>query len=838
MNLRRTLSLLAAPTLATMFLAAACGSSDSGAPATSAGAGGAGGAAGGAGGKASGTGGAAGGAAGASAGGGATCLVDGDKGAGTNSPKLLGTDCDPISDHCGYPFPSNVYLTDDTTMKNPSGKMVRFGDSTLPRFQGVKANVPPDLYKDSDGFSAGQGPMSHMLGATATGLATTDTIPSTLSPDSPTILLDADSGTLIPHWVDIDMSVKHDEERAIIVRPAVRLKDKTRYIVAIRHVVDDSGAALPPTDAFKALRDGTPGCHPSVDLRRDLYKDIFAKLDAAGVKKDGMQVAWDYTTASKENNTRWLVKMRDEALANYGTAAKPFKWRFSDPTSKADENLPGVETPTMMENADVEKYLNLRVTLPLYLNQAAPYDSTMADKVPQFNFGADGMPAQNGEFEFSVLVHIPRSIKTAGVEMHGLLQNGHGLLGSRDEGKHGYLAHMANLHHYVAFATNLMGFDETDVPLATDVLGGSPEKAHGFIDRQVQGHLNQLLVMRFLVNQINDILKDPLVALPPIVDPTKRFYRGDSQGGIMGTTYMAVSTDVTRGLLGEPGMPYNLLLNRSTDYQGYGLILNGAYPNGLDVAIMLGLLQMQWDRSEPNGYAPYIVENMLPNTPQHQILIHAALGDCQVTPLGAELLARTVHAKTLNPAVQPIFGVDATDDIPAGGSGIVEYLFANLPPAPKTNTHPTACSNTHPGGSNQDPHDKVRELGPSYDQSDWFFRTGEIKPFCKGVCSCYDAMPEDGCDKFPPLAPLAAMLFGGALGGEPVLGERAGCGMRDAGDGARGAWPRSAFPRSAFRAPQFPVPRVLHARRGRAPVGKNAPYLAVEHRRAAKERPT
>lgn len=63
-----------------------------------------------------------------------------------------------------------------------------------------------------------------------------------------------------------------------------------------------------------------------------------------------------------------------------------------------------------------------------------------------------------------------------------------------------------------------------------------------------------------------------------IVDPKLAFYRGDSQGGIFGATYMAISTDVTRGLLGETGAPYTLLLDRSVDFSGFKFLLKGSYP--------------------------------------------------------------------------------------------------------------------------------------------------------------------------------------------------------------------------------------------------------------------
>jgi len=188
---------------------------------------------------------------------------------------------------------------------------------------------------------------------------------------------------------------------------------------------------------------------------------------------------------------------------------------------------------------------------------------------------------------------------------------------------------------------------------------------------------------------------------------------------------MALSTDVTRGLLGEPGMPYNLLLNRSTDFGPFFVILKVTYHSARAIQLGMGVLQMLWDRTEPNGYAPYINENMLPGTPKHEILMHVAIGDHQVTPLGAHIIARSVKAKNLSPTNRSVWGVE---DAPAPfmGSGLVEYSFG-LPEVPKTNTPPE-------GPDEDDPHDKVRVLDPSYNQTDTFLRTGEIKQYCTGAC--------------------------------------------------------------------------------------------------------
>ena len=108
-------------------------------------------------------------------------------------------------------------------------------------------------------------------------------------------------------------------ERSLLLRPAKALGDGRRYIVAVRGIVDEAGTAVAPSPAFAALRDGGDFAgDPSVAARRALYDDIFAKLEEAGVSRDGLQMAWDFTTASRDNVTGWMVHMRDESLAAAG----------------------------------------------------------------------------------------------------------------------------------------------------------------------------------------------------------------------------------------------------------------------------------------------------------------------------------------------------------------------------------------------------------------------------------------------------------------------------------------------------------------------------------------
>jgi hypothetical protein len=613
---------------------------------------------------------------------------------------LLGRDCDPlVPTQCGMPFPSNVYLVDDP--KTKTGKRVAFGAKTLPQWAGNRY-VDPKFWHDSDGFSASGPILAHLPGATIEGLPDEDSIPISITKESPTIILDTETGELVPHFSELDASHPQEEQtdHAMIIRPVQRLKDARRYIVAIRNVQGEDGKALPPSPAFKALRDGGGGSAPWIARRRDLYADIFDRLEKAGIPKGNLQLAWDFSTASRENNTRWMLKMRDEALALVG-----------------DEG-PEYRVVEVLENPNevTAKRITVKMKTPLYLDKPTAGGRMV--------FGDDGMPKQNGFAEFDVLIHVPKKAFESN-EPAALLQNGHGLLGSRREGTDWYLDDFANEKNYVAFSVDFVGMAGDDVDVIANTVVGDIGELRYVFDRQHQGVINSLLAMRMMKGRF---AKDPLVQKDgrSVIDTTKRYYRGDSQGGIFGTTYMALTQDVTRGLLGEPGMPYNILLNRSVDFNFFFFLLQTAYRNGRDLQLVLAIAQMHWDRTEPSGYAEYITKDMFPNTPAHEVLIHVAIGDFQVTPLGAHIIGRSVGAKNLGPVNRPIFGLPEVTG-PQTGSTLVEFEFG-LPKVPKTNIPPR-------GKPEDDPHDKVRVLRAAIEQSDKFFRQGITENFCDGPCN-------------------------------------------------------------------------------------------------------
>jgi hypothetical protein len=664
---------------------------------------------------------------------------------------LLQAACDSlVPTHCGYPFPSNVYLIDDTT--TTTGKRVAIPSEAMPQASTV-GRLDPAMVADSDGFSPGQTILTHLPGATITGLPTQDTLAASVLPTSPTILLNASTGELVPHFAELDMELPSEaaSDRAFMIRPVVRLADATRYIVAIRHVKDGGGNDLPPTPVFQALRDGTASCDPSVALRRTLYADIFAKLKVAGVDPSDLQLAWDYSTASEANNTRWLLAMRDAALAAVGTSGPAYTLfppaaagTMPPPSSPSCNNLTAGTNPAETHagspseigsgncsqdspNAHIWRRLFGLMTVPLYTtspNPTASADSGAATPAG-LSFGSNGMPAQNGTTQVEFEVNIPvAATKTPGAP----LANGHGLFGDKTEGQDDYLAALDDAGDFVSVAVDLLGLCKDDSALVASIASGDPTQFKSVVGRQHQGLLDSLLAMRLMTA----LAQDPATFYngQPTIDPTKRFYRGDSQGGIMGTTYMAITTDVGLGVLGESGAPYSLLLNRSTDFAPFFTRLQGLFGDGRDLQMLFGLVQMVWDRTEPDGYMPYIVTNNLPGTPAHSVLIRDNIGDYQVTPLGAHVIARAVGAKNLSQTNRELYGIPDAPG-PFAGPGIVEWSWG-LTPAPETNVPPgNLCPANAPAGCG-DPHDQLRLQPAAIEQEIQFFKTGMVVQTCSG----------------------------------------------------------------------------------------------------------
>jgi len=549
-----------------------------------------------------------------------------------------------------------------------------------------------------------------------TGLPNTESIDQSVLKTSPTILMEYDTGALVPHWDELDeLLTTPDGQRAFMMRPALRLKDATRYIVAIRHVQTSGGTPIAPSPAFQALRDNTSSSDVSVGLRRDLYADILGKLKAQGITTSDLQIAWDFTTASQESTTGDMVSMRDQALAVVGNDGPAYTI-----TQVTDNPNPYIRR-RIMGNMTVPLYL----TTPSFCSQGTPPPGPGCPG-SSINRDTSGKVVQNGTASYPFMVQIPNSIVNLGTTA-AVLQNAHGLLGDLSEGQDNYMAEICDRLHYVEIAVNLEGFASDDADYVTNVIAGDIGQFQHVVDRTHQGYINELLAMRMMIGKM---ATDPQT-MPngmPTIDPTHRYYRGDSQGGIGGGVYMSISTDVTRGLLDNTGAPYDLLLARSVDFAPFFIVLKGIYTDPAQLQLGINLIQQLWDNAEPDGYIAYITDNPLPNTPSHNVLIHDGLGDQQVTPLGAQFEARTLGAQNLGAVNRPLYALPAT---PGGfmGNGYCEFNFW----LPMSQWGLTAAP---PSDSYPDPHDALRQLNAAQDMADQFFRTGVVNQTCEDGGPC------------------------------------------------------------------------------------------------------
>jgi hypothetical protein len=317
----------------------------------------------------------------------------------------------------------------------------------------------------------------------------------------------------------------------------------------------------------------------------------------------------------------------------------------------------------------------------------------------ELRLGPDGLPTNEGDF-FTAHYRciVPYAATTGGaapaVPARAAL-NGHGLLGSDGETSASHVRAFSSEHNFVICGTDWTGFAEADETTVYQVLADFSNFPK-FIERQHQGVLNFMVLGRLLLHP-DGFASNPAfqVGGESVIDPSGLFYDGNSQGGIMGGVLAAFAQDIERFVLGVPGINYSTLLNRSTDFQTFGIVLRSSYASGLDRALLLAIAQILWDETDPSGHVRHTTSDPYPNTPAKKILYHVAFGDHQVAPVTVEVAARSngAHIRTpvlepgkVVPEVTPYYGIPPIDAYPYDGSAVVVWDSGN--PAPPTGPVP------------------------------------------------------------------------------------------------------------------------------------------------------
>jgi hypothetical protein len=147
-----------------------------------------------------------------------------------------------------------------------------------------------------------------------------------------------------------------------------------------------------------------------------------------------------------------------------------------------------------------------------------------------------------------------------------------------------------------------------------------------------------------------------------VIDPTQVYYLGGSLGGIMGNTFMAYDPNILRGGLGVPGGIWSMMFERS---QAWSLLQGPAessYPDFYEAQNLIALLGMRMEPVDPVTTATHVLADPLPNTPVKQLDLYETLGDCLVTNLSTETMARTMKLKAIGPSLKQPWGLEVTTD--------------------------------------------------------------------------------------------------------------------------------------------------------------------------------
>jgi hypothetical protein len=617
-------------------------------------------------------------------------------------PLALAEGCNPLGagttegSSCLLPYPSDVYLR-----ATEAGPRLEVPDAALPHDTKGRAIRPTALHPAA-GFSPGSQILAHFPeGIDASDLVGALDDPSQSVLDaSPTLLLDEDGRRLL-HLAELDPRAKTEDRRALLLRPLERLEDGKRYLVAIRRLRGLDGTTLPAREGFRRLRDGETEGDPAFAPLGSFEERVLATLEANGVARDELQLAWDFTVRPREDATRDMMAIREAVLAHF--ASTPAGWK--------------VVSVDDAPNELAARRIELTLDVPLFTETNAPLAPLRRD--------AAGAVQAEATTPVPVTLWIPKSVaeRPSDAPPARLLQFGHGFFGMRSEVEDVVLR-IANERGFVVMATDWWGMSEADKAPVADELAVNLPGGLAFCDRVHQAMANQLALGE--AAQALAALPEVSFAGKPAFAPAPQYFYGISMGHILGGTFLGLSPRIERAVLGVGGADFSMMMFRARPFLGFLAFVQLGLPDPLDQQAFAAFAQTEMDRIDPLTYAPHVLAEPLPGSiDKRQVLLQIGIGDVAVPNLASHLHARALGVKHLAPAPRPIAGLESAPG-PIEGSALVEFDFG-IDPLPGRRAQPSV--------EDTPAHDGVRRSKAGQEQLDRFLRPGgKVEATCEGPC--------------------------------------------------------------------------------------------------------
>ncbi len=589
------------------------------------------------------------------------------------SSSSIPKECNPLGGQgCLLPWPSATYEVADSSTQ--TGLRVDIPIEAMPKNVNETAIDPAPWLNHWDGFSASGFMLAEFPnGVSGTGLPSWKDPSQSLVDGAPIVLLDMDSGEKTPYFAEVDANIGATDpvHANLIIRPLARLHAGHRYAVAIRTtLVDSAGAPLAATGAFKAIRDNTSFDHPRFADLKKRYSDIFGALASAGVDKSELALAWDFTVASDQFLTGDLTTMKAAAIPAMGTNGANLTF-----TATAQPAITGI----------YKSYLGTFKS-PNFLSDGEADDSIMVR-------GPDHMPMLQGLRDANFAALIPDCVQTQPLPRPTIIF-GHGIFGSAAEYlSNDFVQMLAEQQCFIIIAGDFIGLTSRQLqlaPLAINDLNRGNE---------ITEKLGQS-VIDFMA--LETIARGPMASAPEfmvngksVLDPAHTYYVGGSLGGIMGNTIMAYDPNLIRGVLAVPGGNWSMLFERSNAWYLLQGAAMGAYTDPNVYEINLSLLGMGMEPYDPITTAAHVLKDNLPGVPAKQILMWYTMGDCLVTNIATEMVAREMGIEMLAPAAKMPFDLPPTAGPLVNGINVFNDHPTPLPP--DTNVPPAKDNGTHSG---------------------------------------------------------------------------------------------------------------------------------------------
>nr|HEX4317007.1 hypothetical protein [Kofleriaceae bacterium] len=626
---------------------------------------------------------------------------------GSSGSGLPPDPCNPLGagQHCLSPWPSSAFLVDDPT--TATGVRLAIPNLAIPTNQDG-SSADPTPWNIADGFS----PAAPIIvafpgGVSADGLPPNDNYDGSITAASPTVLLDLTAMQRVPHFAEIDMQASGSpDSQALFIRPAQRLIGGHRYAVAITKMVKAAdGGELPISEGYKQLLAGGSPSHPLFKNLRAHFDTLKSGLATAGYDVADLVLAFDFTVASDSFLHADMTSVRDQTVAALDNHTIAF--------------TVGSDAP-IGDGSQIQRRITGTLDAPLFLS-----DNGSTNNGVVIVRGPDGLPAQQGFYQIPFTAVVPACAYTSPTPVPMVIY-GHGLMGDSNETADSIQTETAASICMVFVGTDLRGMSTPDVPAVLRALNDLSVSDEVF-EKLEQGIANHITLVRAMRTTFaTQLFTDSGTATgKSLVDPTQVYYYGLSQGAIFGGAIMAWEPTVTRAVLGVGAANYSLLLERSTDWPQYRLVLSGSYTDPYDDTAAVNLIQMRWDKVEPAGIVDGVLSGSATGVPPKQLLMQMALGDDEVANLATYWEARTLGVPVLGPTPFTPWGLQVVQTPIATGSALL-IMDGGAPAVPTTNVPAPATGM----------HDLTRKQPATWRQMAEFYATGMIVNECAGECLC------------------------------------------------------------------------------------------------------